>query len=190
MNKKYLVLIALLIFSVFLNLLFLFNFSNDAKDDYDLEGKISKAYNRGIEDAKTRYSESGLYEIDDREEVYSINGVVNEVDSNSIKISIKLIDPFLENKLSIRTVNFNSNTEMFGYYEKDKNIYSKELEKYNNSVSRDIDEDSYMAGLPLRYEHKEVGINDFKRGQNVFIESDVNIKNKDFFTAKKITIQK
>ena len=158
------------------------------------ECKIDKnnTYAAGWEAAKKRLDNLGIFSaIDKALVIKEINGTVEKVENNELRVGIIPFEPLADPDLDIRIVKINNDTQILKVTEKQPQEYEKDIEEYKtNRNLTPFEINSPDSSIPpSKYKEEKVSISEIKVRDKINIKTGFDIKEKKEFIAKIIIIQ-
>lgn len=156
------------------------------KNSFFEELNPNNAYQSGWDAAQRRLIENNIFQsYDDKTEIKSISGIVEEINSNTIKIQSKLLTALLGPDLDYRFINVNEKTKIIKVTKKSDQEYQNELNEFTKSGGYSTTTNSPNGGLSM-YKSEEVALDQIEIGKLITIRSDKNIRDEKHITANEI----
>lgn len=121
------------------------------------------------------------------EEVHTLVGSVTSTGNNQLGVHFESMDPFLDKKLSQRTVLISQSTKLYKLVPKDTKTLEAEFKAY--FVQSKTKQVNTIALPPKRFMESIIHVQDIKIGDPVEITSSENIKLLPTITATEIKVQ-
>ena len=154
-------------------------------------------YQAGWNTAEQRLIETGFAPIMGIEdmEIRTVNGTVQEINNDKITLKIYPLEPLADSSLDIRVIEV-ANAKIYKFIEKNQEQFQKEMEEFEikmreqaeNSNSEIIDMSEPLMP-PEMFIKQIANLNDIKVGQQLTVDTDIDIREAKQFKASKITIQ-
>ena len=150
---------------------------------------FNKAYQTAKQEIELRYQSKIQELFPEPEEMLSFMARITDIkrDTLSIVIPAATFNPFAEDM--IKKVKITDSTEIVKRIARPEMEFQKEQEAYNKILESFEGSPEDLPPSPLPFEDVKIEITELKIGDEITVEAEENIKDKDEFTAKKIILQ-